>query len=224
MRIRRAAALAVLFAAACNQSDGKKAGESQSATEADDTEPSRPMLGVYPDRFQCDTVVTDADLGTALGGTATRSESAGAPPPKNVARTCGYLVTIGAGDAGVAESWSYDMDCRPDFEKRAELLFGQYVQQSADLVEAYTAQYGTKPQTNDAGVVMQAPAASKQVDVGRRGLDHHGQGILFLDDDAPCYVRIVGPGAERRLIVAKLVADQLHEANAPMTPHLAPKQ
>ena len=36
--------------------------------------------------------------------------------------------------------------------------------------------------------------AAHEVEVGRRALDHHGQGLLFVDDDSPCYVPIVGPG------------------------------
>jgi hypothetical protein len=222
MRIR-VAALAVLTSVlgACNQSDAKKGAEqAPSAQEA----PSRPMLGVYPDRFQCESVVPLADLGAALGGTAAVNDSAGAPPPKNVARGCNYRVTIGAGDAGVQEAWGYDLDCRPDYQKRVDLLFQQYTQQSADLVTAYNAKYHSKPPPpNDAGMVQRVPTDAKEVAVGRRGLDHNGNGLLFIDDDAPCYVRVVGPDADRRLIVAKLVADRLHEANAPMTPHLGPK-
>jgi hypothetical protein len=223
MRIR-VAALAVLISAlgACNQSDARK--EAEQAPSAQESASTRPMLGVYPDRFQCETIVSLADLGAALGGTATVNDSAGAPPPKNVAKGCNYRVAIGAGDAVVSEEWGFDFDCRPDYQKRVDLLFAQYTQQSADLVAAYNAQYGSKPPPpNDAGVVQRAPTDAVEVDVGRRGLDHHGQGILFIDDDAPCYVRVVGPGADRRLMIAKLVAERLHESNAPMTPHLGPK-
>lgn len=216
----RVAALAVLFTA-CNQSDGKKAEEAPSPKESTSTQP---MLGVYPDRFDCSTVVNEADLGAALGGTATRHESPGAPPPKNVARQCEFNVASGTAEAPINETWIYDFDCRPDYLKRVEPMFEHAITDSAALVQAYAAQYGTKPPPpNDAGVVQRAPTDAVQVDVGRRGLDHHGQAILFIDDDAPCYVRVVGPGADRRLIVAKLVAERLHEANAPMTPHLGKK-
>jgi hypothetical protein len=65
---------------------------------------------------------------------------------------------------------------------------------------------------------MRAPEEATVVQVGARGLDHHGQGLLFLDDDAPCYVRIVGPDSVRRLSLAQLIAKNLTFANAPMTP------
>jgi hypothetical protein len=39
--------------------------------------------------------------------------------------------------------------------------------------------------------------------------------LLFLDDDAPCYVRVIGPGADRRLALARLVAGRLERRTAP---------
>ena len=41
---------------------------------------------------------------------------------------------------------------------------------------------------------------------------------MFIDDDAPCYVRVVGPNAAHRLELARLIAKNLTFANAPMTP------
>ena len=121
------------------------------------------------------------------------------------------------------EAWTFDVDCRESYQKLADALFEQYTQTSAELVDRYAREVGPgKTITTDAGVALRAPEAAHEVPVGRRGLDHHGQGILFVDDDAPCYVRVVGPGAERRLAVAQLVARNLREANAPMTPHTTP--
>jgi hypothetical protein len=74
----------------------------------------------------------------------------------------------------------------------------------------------------DAGIAIHAPEVSSEVAVGAKGLDHHGQGLIFIDDDAPCYVRVVGPDSARRLELAKLVAKNLTFANAPMTPRPMP--
>jgi hypothetical protein len=60
------------------------------------------------------------------------------------------------------------------------------------------------------------------VAVGAKGLDHHGQGLIFVDDDAPCYVRVLGKDAARRLELARLIAKNLTFANAPMTPRAFP--
>ena len=65
---------------------------------------------------------------------------------------------------------------------------------------------------------IHAPSGAVDVEVGAKGLDHHGQGLLFIDDDAPCYVRVVGPDAQRRLALARAIAKNLTFANAPMTP------
>jgi len=105
------------------------------------------------------------------------------------------------------------------FKKRADALFAQYRQTSADLVQSYNelADAGAIKPT-DAGIVIHAPMGAVDVQVGAKGLDHHGQGLLFIDDDAPCYVRIVGPDPQRRLQLAQLVAKNLTFANAPMSP------
>ena len=58
----------------------------------------------------------------------------------------------------------------------------------------------------------------REVEVGAKGLDHHGQGLIFIDDDAPCYVRVIGPDAANRLALAQLIAKNLTFANAPMSP------
>ncbi|MFN0253182.1 MAG: hypothetical protein ACKV2T_40285, partial [Kofleriaceae bacterium] len=72
----------------------------------------------------------------------------------------------------------------------------------------------------DAGIdaPQRAPEEASAVQVGAKGLDHHGQGLLFIDDDAPCYIRVVGPDKERRLALALHIAKNLTFANAPMSP------
>jgi hypothetical protein len=44
---------------------------------------------------------------------------------------------------------------------------------------------------------------------------------LFIDDDAPCYVRVVGPEADRRMALARHLVSALTPATAPMTPRAA---
>jgi hypothetical protein len=130
---------------------------------------------------------------------------------------------------GPHEVWSYDVDCRDGMKQRADALFEQYRQQSQDLVAQYAQQQADAAKAGgkhakhapDAGVEI-PPAPAADVDVGAKGLDHHGRGILFIDDDAPCYVRVVGLDPGKRLALAKLVAKNLTFANAPMTPRAAP--
>jgi hypothetical protein len=117
------------------------------------------------------------------------------------------------------EYWTYDIDCRDDMKQRADALFAQYKRTSAELVAQYDQMTDAglvKP--TDAGIAIKRPEDAVEVEVGAKALDHHGQGLLFVDDDAPCYVRVIGPDAPRRLELAKLVARNLTFANAPMTP------
>ena len=108
-------------------------------------------------------------------------------------------------------------------KQRADALFAQYKRTSADLVQQYDhlSDAGMVKPT-DAGVAIKRPDDAVEVSVGAKALDHHGQGLLFIDDDAPCYVRVIGPDAPRRLALAQAVAKNLTFANAPMTPRPMP--
>jgi hypothetical protein len=189
-------------------------GNGDAAQEQKNTEPQRKLAGVYPERFRCDSIVTTEALGAILGGTVKATEPQ-FKPPRGVASSCNYAVDP-SGDA-----WMFDFDCRDDYKQRADALFDQYRQTSAENVAAFARiDAGAKPD-RDAGPVR-APEGAVEVSVGAKGLDHHGQGLIFIDDDAPCYVRVIGPDAARRLELAKLIQKNLTFANAPMTPRPFP--
>lgn len=85
------------------------------------------------------------------------------------------------------EEWSWDLDCRERAMEDGKRLM---------------AEHGTKP-------------GAKAVLVGRSGLDHSNVQLIFFDDDAPCYVRVNGPGEAERLALARAIADGLTRRNAP---------
>jgi len=225
MRIRLVAAFVLAAAAAaCSKSDDARSSSGSEMVEG----PGKTVLGIDPEKWKCDSIAPLDRIAEVLGGEVAAVDSP-FTPPRGVPEPCNYSMTRpGApgpkGDAGavLVESWTFDLDCRPDYEERAELLFAEYAKKSEELVAEYskrTTGPGVKPPTDDAGVPLRAPQAAHEAVVGRKALDHHGQGLLFVDDDAPCYVRVVGPDAERRLGLAQLVAGNLTEANAPMKPH-----
>lgn len=223
MRIRLCAAI-LLTTAACSKADESKASSGNDMVEG----PGKTLLGIDPPKWKCETIASPQQVAEVLGGEIAVLDSP-FTPPRGVPEPCNYTVTrpgpVGkSGDATTPyiEAWTFDLDCRPDYEERAELLFAEYARTSEELVEEYakrTGGPGVKPPTDDAGVPLRAPQGAHDALVGRRALDHHGQGLLFIDDDSPCYVRVVGVDAARRLALAELVAANLHEANAPMKPH-----
>jgi|SRR5688572_3818718 len=182
------------------------------------------LAGVWPDKFSCDSITTVEVLGPILGGTVRKIENP-ASVPRGVAHPCVYEVQSGqVNDAGVplGSVWTYDFDCRDNYKKTADALFEEYKKLNAERVADFDRQADAglmKP--NDAGITYNRPGESSEVAVGAKGLDHHGQGLLFIDDDAPCYVRVVGPDANGRLELAKLIAKNLTVMNAPMTPRPA---
>jgi hypothetical protein len=199
----------LLAASACSS---KKSGPDETPAPPERVR----RVGIDASDWRCDVLTTPAVLSQALGA-PTREVENTMPAPRGVARPCTYVVEVAPGQE---EAWSYDLDCRDGAVKTAEILFTQYRDDSAAQIAAYNEASGGKPVLNDAGVVMPGPGASFDVAVGAKALDHHGQGILFVDDDAPCYVRVVGKDAGRRLVLAKLIAQKLTPATAPMRPRV----
>lgn len=170
------------------------------------------LVGVDAKDFSCESLLTLAQLGELLGGRARKLESA-APTPIGVPSPCAYLLEAegSAAAGGTPTGWTFDLDCRDGMDARAEALFAQYQRTSAEVAERLAAERapGQRPATGE--------VTAREVQVGARALDHHGQGLLFVDDDAPCYVRVVGPTAEGRLALATHLARALSPATAPMT-------
>ncbi|MEO8699767.1 MAG: hypothetical protein ABI867_06975 [Kofleriaceae bacterium] len=189
---------------------------SDAASPKDNKEPEGPpkkLAGVFPDRFECASITSTETLGQLLGA-PTRAIDTPSSVPRGLPRPCTYEVA-----GATPEYWTYDFDCRDGYKQRADALFDQYKRFNADRIEKYNevTDAGTvKP--SDAGVEYKHPGVPVEVSVGAKGLDHNDQGLIFIDDDAPCYVRVIGPDAARRLELAKTVAKNLTFANAPMTP------
>src|SRR5262245_11412791 len=205
----------------------EKGGDDPSRSKSAQEGNGKTLVGIWPKEWTCDRIATAQDITAVLGANARVVESP-VLPPDGVPRPCNYLVD---GPNG-AEAWTFDLDCRDGYKTRADALFAQYTQTSAELVSQYNAAADAAPGPTppkppkpdpseppaDAAPPRRAPEAAHEVAVGARGLDHHGQGLLFIDDDSPCYVRVVGPDADRRLALALHVVARLTPATAPMTP------
>src|SRR4051794_19958037 len=182
-------ALVVVVLAACKDDQARTIEPKPAAP--------RPLAGVFPDQWQCESVATLEALGQVLGGTVTPLDAA-ASVPRGVPRPCTYELA-----GREPEFWTFDVDCRDGMKQRADALFEQYQATSREQVQRYEA-LGSARSRTDAGVAP-PPAPAAAVEVGAKALDHHGQGLIFIDDDAPCYVRVVGKDAARRLALARLV-------------------
>lgn len=181
-------------------------------------EPAK-LAGVWPKDFQCTSIAAPAALTQLLGGEVKQAESA-MSSPKGVASPCVYEVLRD----NTVEQWQFDFDCRDNYQTAYEKLVEQYKRQNLEMIADWNhrADAGLfKP--NDAGTEYNRPGDPVDVAVGAKGFDHHGTATIFIDDDAPCYVRVAGKDAARRLELAKLVAKNLTAMNAPMTPRRADK-
>ncbi len=225
--VRCAIGIAAALGAACESP--KQAPATQPEAE------KRVMVGISPPEFRCDILATDEQMAELLGAPTRRVESA-ATSSNGMASPCNYLTTRAG--AAALEAWTFDMDCRDNMLTRANALFEQYERTSAELVgmaanvkadpEAARPVRNPAPGASEPSSPPSPPSGSKPelarpVDVGARGLDHHGQGLLFIDDDAPCYVRVGGPDGERRLALARPLVTARKPATAPMSPRPAPR-
>ena len=203
-------------------------GKGDSASTAKSTkETSLTLVGVWPKDWTCDRIATNAEIDQIVG-TPTKQYEGPVLPPDGVPKPCNYAFKNAN---GLDDTWTFDVDCRDSYKRTADAMFEQWGQRSADAVEQYNIQSDAAPldipkpdptpETPDARLPGKAPEGAHEVAVGRRGLDVLGQGLIFIDDDAPCYVRVVGPEAEKRLALARHVAAKLTLANAPMTPRAA---
>jgi hypothetical protein len=201
--------LSMLLLAGC-QSDAA------SPPKKDTDSPAIKLAGVWPDKFDCGSIVT-TDVLTQLLGAEVRQTDTPSSIAKGNAKPCTYEVATNP-----PEQWIYDFDCRDGYKQRADALFEQYKQMTQDRIDSFNraTDAGTAKITNDAGqpIELVKPGVASDVAVGAKALDHNDQGILFIDDDAPCYVRVIGRDPAKRLELAKLVAKNLTFANAPMTP------
>jgi hypothetical protein len=180
-------------------------------------DPPIKLAGVYAERFECTTIIANDTLAQLLGGQVRKIDSA-ISMPRGLPRPCSYEVS-----SDPPAVWTYDFDCRDGYKMRADALFKQYRETNTARIEEYNrvsdAGVPKAPKgAEDAAVVLKQPGNASEVAVGAKALDHNDQGLLFIDDDAPCYVRVNGPDTTKRLELAKLVSKQLTFANAPMTP------
>ncbi|MCP4444317.1 MAG: hypothetical protein GY811_03100 [Myxococcales bacterium] len=83
--------------------------------------------------------------------------------------------------------WSFDLDCREGAHDDAGQLMVNY----AD-----------------------APGA-KPMRIGLSALDHNGSALLFIDDDTPCYGRVLGPDQAIRVRIAEILVPVLDARSAP---------
>jgi hypothetical protein len=183
------------------------------------TEPERKLAGVFADRFECKSITTPEQIAELLGAVKANLMDSAIAPPRGVPHPCAYEVVMQT----EVQAWTYDIDCRDGMKQRADALFEQYKKTSSELVQAYNAAADAGIKPTDAGVAIRPPEEAVEVEVGAKALDHHGRGLIFIDDDAPCYVRVIGPDAPHRLELAKLVAKNLTFQNAPMTPRPMPQ-
>ncbi len=217
----RCVVVGVGWLAACGDASTSTAGKPTAApTEL------APLVGVEPAKFRCDSLLSEAQLADITHGSVRVIEGS-MPPPDGTAAPCTYVVETARGSATSTAAWSFDIDCRTGARDRADALFTQYRADSTMLVEAAAVEQ-LKPRPKPAPGQPAAPPPNPNavglavdVEVGARGLDHHGQALIFIDDDAPCYVRVTGPDAAARKELAELLAIALRPTTAPMSPRAA---
>lgn len=181
--------LIALAAAGCEKE--KEAPEPKVLGSEDEPVPAT-AIGVYPDDFRCDSVAPLPRVAEAVGTTVTL-EPSGFTAPFGTPDSCNYVGPAPAPasrpDAGPTPTpnWSFDIDCRQLALRDAGKLMADYAKHPEAV----------------------------PVRVGKSGIDHRDTVLLFVDDDTPCYVRVVGPDRAKREALATLIASGLTPETAP---------
>ena len=87
--------------------------------------------------------------------------------------------------------WSFDLDCREGALKDAGKLLVTYAE---------------------------TPGAAP-LRIGQSALDHHDSALLFIDDNTPCYGRVLGPDRDGRSKLATILVAALTPRSAPTGAH-----
>ena len=185
---------AVALAAGCGEQDKPKPEPKRAPGEA-----SSGMHGVDPSVFKCETIAPVGAISQAVGGEVVPMESMFTPPSGTPA-PCDFrqlnveqpAIADGA-PAPAQRMWSIRFDCR----------------------ESYM------PSTTKEMERLVAEENATRVQVGKWGVEHLDAALWFVDDDAPCTVRVVGPGSAERQAIGAVLAKRLTPKTAPMTPRPA---
>lgn len=206
---------ALCLAAAAATACKTNAGSSEQKREQEEAVPQ--LAGVWPQQFKCDSIAAPAALEALLGGPLRRLENS-ISAQKGISPPCMYELTLATG----TETWQFDFDCRNDYLATYDALVAQYRKQNTEMIADWNHKSdGGMFKPNDAGIQYNRPGDPVEIEIGKQGFDHHGTAVIFLDDDAPCYVRVAGKDTARRHELARLVAKNLTVMNAPMTPRRA---
>ncbi len=185
----------LLLSAACGDDKPKKKTAKKVEGQA-----SEGFIGVHPSVFKCETLGSLGDIAKAVGGEVVMT----APmfePPKGTPAPCDYrqlgtqTEVLDGAPAPAQRMWSVRFDCRDSY----------------------------MPTTTKEMERLVADEGATRVNVGKWGVDHRNAALVFVDDDTPCSIRVVGPGATERLAIGNVISAKLTLKTAPMTPRPAPQ-
>src|SRR5262245_47056020 len=149
----------MILVAGCS-SEGGATKQTEKAAETE-----RKLAGVFPDRFQCDSIAKTEQIAQLLGAVKANKLESAMGTPKGVPQPCNYEVVM----QSVMEYWTYDIDCRDQMKQRADALFAQYKKTSAELVQQYDqASDAGMVKPTDAGIVIKRPDDAVEVQVGAK--------------------------------------------------------
>ncbi len=183
----------LLLSAACGKDNPKKKAAKKVEGQA-----SEGFIGVDPSVFKCGPIGSLHDIALAVGGDVVMMEPMFVPP-KGTPAPCDYrqisvqMEVLDGAAAPAERMWSVRFDCRDS-----------YMPSTVKEMERLVADEG-----------------ATRVTVGKWGVDHRDAVLIFVDDNTPCSIRVVGPGATERLAIGNVIAAKLTLKTAPMTPRPA---
>jgi hypothetical protein len=188
-------------------------GQNPYASNAKAAPPGPPPVieGVHPDAFDCKKFLSEAEVSQATAAAVhwVQADMAGAPGTPS---PCIYVSEVQpppppdagphkAGEPPPPEpqkglvAWQFQLDCRPVGVPDAQAIIAS----------------------------LKAQEGSKEITIGRGGLDHTNARLISIDDDTDCAAYVVGPDAPTREALSRAVLAKLTRTNMPRSPRAVSK-
>jgi hypothetical protein len=153
--------------------------------------PPPKVEGIHPDLFDCKAYLSEADV-TGIAGIEVKWVPPDMKPTPGTPPACIYAQAAEPLPDASFLVWQVSLDCRP-----------VAIPDATRTMDDLKAQGGTD---------------FKDLELGRRAIDHLNARLIAIDTDTDCVAYVVGPDETSRTALARLALDKLTRENMPRSP------
>ena len=184
------------------------------------------VVGIDPDKFDCTKFVSLEEIAKIAGGGEIVVDATGIATKAGTPAPCTYIKPHKYTEAEIKQmEREEEARAKKAMSGRDTTIAEEVAAWGKNLDKVYGISFDCRNPAQQEHLSWMAQLKAKpeskarDVEVGKGGaIDHSGSHLIFLDDDTPCAVVVMGPDEPSRLALAQLVQGRLVLENAPMTP------